>query len=160
MSQSTVLRAVGFIGLGTMGHSMARNLMKAGFAVRVFDVRREAIDELAPLGAQAATSIADAARGADAVVAMLPNTPNVEAVVMGEDVLLANPPSGRLIVDMSTIAAVAERRMNAACAVQGIEYVDAPVSGGPIGAKNATLTIMAGGSSVGTAITLQTVCQN
>jgi 2-hydroxy-3-oxopropionate reductase len=149
MSQSTALRTVGFIGLGTMGHSMAQNLMKAGFAVRVFDVRREAVDELAALGAHAASSIADAAQGADVAITMLPNTPDVEAVVLGEGGLLANPPAGKLIVDMSTIAPVAERRMHAACAAQGIEYVDAPVSGGPIGAKNATLTIMAGGTAQG-----------
>lgn len=147
MSQSTALRTVGFIGLGTMGREMARNLMKAGIAVRVFDVRREAVDDLAALGAQAAESAADAARGADAAITMLPNTPDVEAVVLGEEGLLAHPPTGRLIIDMSTIAPAAERRMHAQCADKGIEYVDAPVSGGPIGAKNAALTIMAGGTA-------------
>lgn len=147
MSQSTALRTVGFIGLGTMGREMALNLMKAGMAVRVFDVRRDAVDELAALGAHAARSVADAAQGAEVAITMLPNTPDVEAVVLGEGGLLAHPPAGRLIIDMSTIAPAAVRRMHAQCAAQGIEYVDAPVSGGPIGAKNATLTIMAGGTA-------------
>lgn len=146
MSQSTSVRTVGFIGLGTMGREMALNLMKASIAVRVFDMRREAVDELASLGAYAAQSVADAARDADAAITMLPNTPDVEAVVLGEEGLLAHPPKGRLIIDMSTIAPAAERRMHALCDAQGIHYVDAPVSGGPIGAKNATLTIMAGGT--------------
>jgi 2-hydroxy-3-oxopropionate reductase len=147
MSQSTALRTVGFIGLGTMGREMAQNLMKAGIAVRVFDVRRDAVEELAALGAHAARSAADAAQGADAAITMLPNTPDVEAVVLGEEGLLAHPPTGRLIIDMSTIAPAAERRMHALCEAQDIDYVDAPVSGGPIGAKNATLTIMAGGTA-------------
>ncbi|MFM0205449.1 NAD(P)-dependent oxidoreductase [Paraburkholderia fungorum] len=147
MSQSTALSTVGFIGLGTMGREMALNLMKAGMAVRVFDVRREVVEELGGLGAYAANSAADAAQGADAAITMLPNTPDVEAVVLGEQGLLANPPRGCLLIDMSTIAPVAARRMHAQCAAQGIEYVDAPVSGGPIGAKNATLTIMAGGTA-------------
>jgi 2-hydroxy-3-oxopropionate reductase len=148
MSQSTAFSTVGFIGLGTMGREMALNLMKAGMTVRVFDVRREVVEELAGLGAYAACSVADAAHMTDATITMLPNTPDVEAVVLGDQGLLSNPPAGRLLIDMSTIAPVAARRMHAQCAAQGIEYIDAPVSGGPIGAKNATLTIMAGGTAL------------
>ncbi|HEY1608487.1 MAG TPA: NAD(P)-dependent oxidoreductase [Paraburkholderia sp.] len=149
MSQSTSSRTVGFIGLGTMGREMAVNLIKAGIAVRGFDVRRDAVDELAALGAQAADSVADAVNGADAAIMMLPNTPDVEAVMLGEGGLIAHPPAGRLVIDMSTIAPVAERRINAVCSELAIEYVDAPVSGGPRGARNATLTIMAGGTARG-----------
>ena len=149
MPHSTAQHTVGFIGLGTMGREMAANLVKAGMTVRAFDVRREAIDELAALGAHAASSVAEAAQGADAVVTMLPNTPDVEAVVLGEHGLLANPPTGRLVIDMSTIAPAAARGVHARCAAESVEFVDAPVSGGPIGAKNATLSIMAGGTAHG-----------
>lgn len=138
---------VGFIGLGTMGREMARNLIEAGCTVRAYDVRREAIDELAALGAEAASSSADAARDADIAISMLPDTPQVEEVVYGAGGLLADPPRGRLFADMSTISPVAVRRMAADLAAAGIAMVDAPVSGGPIGAKNATLSIMAGGET-------------
>ncbi|KQT14171.1 NAD(P)-dependent oxidoreductase [Ramlibacter sp. Leaf400] len=138
---------VGFIGIGTMGREMALNLAKAGFRVAVHDVRPEAAQALAGGGIRAATSIADAARGADVVITMLPDTPDVEAVVYGEAGLLANPPEGRLIVDMSTIAPDAVRRMHADCAKAGVAFIDAPVSGGPVGAKNAALSIMAGGDA-------------
>jgi 2-hydroxy-3-oxopropionate reductase len=138
---------VGFIGLGTMGREMARNLIEAGCTVRAYDVRREAIDDLAALGAEAASSPADAARDADIAITMLPDTPQVEEVVYGEGGLLANPPRGRLLADMSTISPVAVRRMAADLKAAGIDMVDAPVSGGPIGAKNATLSIMAGGEA-------------
>ena len=138
---------VGFIGLGTMGREMARNLVRSGFAVRGYDVREEASAEVATHGATAVRSIAEAARGADAVITMLPNTPHVESVLFDADGLLAAPPPGRLIIDMSTISPNAVRRMHAACAKAGLEFLDAPVSGGPPGARDATLTIMAGGAA-------------
>lgn len=139
--------SVGFIGLGTMGREMARNLLEAGFAVRVFDVVPAAIDALVALGAQAATGPADAACDADIAITMLPDTPQVEEVVLGAGGLLADPPRGRLVVDMSTIAPVAVRRMAAELKANGIDLLDAPVSGGPVGAKNAALSIMAGGEA-------------
>lgn len=140
-------KTVGFIGLGTMGREMALNLMKAGFAVRAYDVRREAIDDLAEQGAIAASDVSDAATSADIVVTMLPDTPHVEETVYGENGLLASPPSGRLVVDMSTISPVAVRRMHADLKKAGVDFLDAPVSGGPIGAKKATLSIMVGGDA-------------
>lgn len=139
--------AVGFIGIGTMGREMAVNLARAGHRVAAYDVRREAAEALAPFGIRAAASIADASRGADAVITMLPDTPDVEAVVYGDGGLLANPPEGRLVIDMSTIAPGAVRRMHADLARAGVAFVDAPVSGGPVGAKNAALSIMAGGDA-------------
>ena len=138
---------VGFIGIGTMGRHMAINLAKAGHQVTAFDVRRESAEGLAAFGIGFAESIAEASAGADAVITMLPDTPDVEAVVYAEDGLLANPPAGRLVVDMSTIAPQAVRRMHADFQRIGVGFVDAPVSGGPIGAKNATLSIMAGGDA-------------
>jgi 2-hydroxy-3-oxopropionate reductase len=147
MTQHGAPRTAGFIGLGTMGREMALNLLKADIAVRVFDVRRAAVDELAGLGAYGASSVADAAHGADVVITMLPDTPDVEAVVDGAQGLIANPPAGRLVIDMSTIAPAAVRRMQAQAQAAGIAFLDAPVSGGPVGAKSATLTIMVGGEA-------------
>lgn len=139
--------SVGFIGLGTMGREMVHNLLKAGHHVAVFDIVGDAVAALAAEGARPAKSPADAAAGADIAITMLPDTPQVEDVIYGESGLLASPPRGRLIVDMSTISPVAVRRMQADLKVVGTDFIDAPVSGGPIGAKNATLTIMAGGDA-------------
>ena len=136
---------VGFVGLGTMGREMALNLLKAGFAVCAYDVRKEAIDDLVAQGATGAQSPADAARDADIVISMLPDTPQVEEIVYGEGGLLSALPRGRLLVDMSTISPVAVRRMHADLKAAGVAFLDAPVSGGPVGAKNASLSIMAGG---------------
>lgn len=138
-------QAVGFIGLGTMGREMVLNLLKAGHPVRVTDVRREAVEELVARGATAGDGPADTARDADLAITMLPYTPQVEEVVYGENGLLAGPPKGRLVVDMSTISPVAVRRMHADLGERGVAFLDAPVSGGPLGAKNAALSIMVGG---------------
>jgi 2-hydroxy-3-oxopropionate reductase len=145
MSTTIQPGVVGFIGIGTMGREMAINLAKAGHRVAAFDVRREASDALAALGIRPASCIADAAQGADAVITMLPDTPDVEAVVYGDGGLLAKPPTGKLVIDMSTIAPGAVRRMHTDLARAGVAFIDAPVSGGPLGAKNAALSIMAGG---------------
>ena len=139
--------SVGFIGLGTMGREMVRNLLKAGHEVTVFDIVEDAVAALAAEGATPAKSPVDAAAAADIAITMLPDTPQVEDVIYGEGGLLASPPGGRLIVDMSTISPVAVRRMHADLKAAGTDFIDAPVSGGPIGAKNATLTIMAGGEA-------------
>jgi 2-hydroxy-3-oxopropionate reductase len=138
---------VGFIGLGTMGREMVLNLMKAGHRVRVFDIMRGVVDELAAAGAIAATSPADAARNCDIAFSMLPDTPQVEDVIYGADGLFKAPPAGKLIVDMSTISPVAVRRVYADLKAVGTAFIDAPVSGGPVGAKNAALSIMAGGDA-------------
>jgi 2-hydroxy-3-oxopropionate reductase len=138
---------VGFIGLGTMGREMVLNLMKAGHRVRVFDIMRGVVDELAAAGAIAATSPADAARNCDIAISMLPDTPQVEDVIYGADGLFKAPPAGKLIVDMSTISPVAVRRVYADLKAVGTAFIDAPVSGGPVGAKNAALSIMAGGDA-------------
>jgi 2-hydroxy-3-oxopropionate reductase len=138
---------VGFIGLGTMGREMVLNLMKAGHRVRVFDIIRGAVDELAAAGAIAATSPADAAQNCDIAISMLPDTPQVEDVIYGADGLFKAPPAGKLIVDMSTISPVAVRRVYADLKAVRTAFIDAPVSGGPVGAKNAALSIMAGGDA-------------
>lgn len=139
--------SVGFIGLGTMGREMVINLLKAGHAVHAYDVRAEAIDEVTAHGAVAAASPAEAAREADIAISMLPDTPQVEEVVYGPGGLMETPPRGRLMVDMSTISPVAVRRMSHDLGTKGVALLDAPVSGGPIGATNAALSIMVGGAA-------------
>jgi 3-hydroxyisobutyrate dehydrogenase len=145
MERSDQNATVGFVGLGTMGREMALNLLKAGYPVRAYDVRNEAIEDLLHQGATGAESPADAARNATIVISMLPDTPQVEEIVYGASGLLASPPRGRLFVDMSTISPVAVRRMHADLKAAGIAFLDAPVSGGPVGARNASLSIMVGG---------------
>ncbi len=139
---------IGFIGLGVMGREMSRNLVTAGYNVAVYDVRADAADELVSIGARRAVSIADAVRDADIAITMLPDTPQVEEVVAGEQGLRKNPPKGGLFVDMSTISPQATKRMHAILGKQGLGMLDAPVSGGPQGAKNATLSIMVGGDAI------------
>jgi 2-hydroxy-3-oxopropionate reductase len=139
--------SVGFIGIGTMGREMVRNLLKAGHAVRAFDLNEGSVADIVKEGATRAKTPADAAQGADIVITMLPDTPHVEATIYGENGLLKSPPPGKLIVDMSTISPVAVRRIHADLQKLGVSFIDAPVSGGPLGAKNAALSIMAGGEA-------------
>ena len=139
------MASVGFIGVGVMGCEMVRNLLKAQHRVRVFDVRPEASEALRGDGAEVAASVADAVRDADIAITMLPDTPHVQQAVLGTDGILANPPRGGILVDMSTIAPQATREMCATLAKASVAMLDAPVSGGPQGAKNATLSIMVGG---------------
>lgn len=140
---------VAFIGIGVMGREMARNLAQAGHDVVAYDIVPSAVAALAVHGVRAAGSIAQATRDADIVISMLPDTPQVELLVHGEDGLLAHPPKGGLYVDMSTIAPEATQRFGAALAAIGVTMLDAPVSGGPGGARDARLTIMAGGTPEG-----------
>ena len=142
-----MIRKIGFIGLGTMGQHMATNLIKAGFELIVFDVVPDAVMKAVEAGARAADSVADVGRRSDAVVLMLPNTPDVDMVVYGESGLLNNPPSQALVIDMSTISPVAARRVCADLATKNVAFLDAPVSGGPLGARNANLTVMVGGDA-------------
>jgi 2-hydroxy-3-oxopropionate reductase len=137
--------SIGFIGLGTMGRFMAENLIRVGFELVVFDVREQAIAPLQALGAGVAANPREVGARAGTVISMLPDTPDVEAVIYGPDGLLSDAPFCRLIVDMSTIAPGAVRKISADLAAKGIAFLDAPVSGGPVGAESGTLTIMAGG---------------
>ena len=136
---------VGFIGLGLMGKPMAGHIVRAGYALTVHNRSQAAVDELVKMGACAATSSRAVAVDSDVVITMLPDSPDVEAVVSGADGILAGARPGLIHVDMSTIAVTATRRIAELEAEQGVIHVDAPVSGGDIGAKNATLTIMVGG---------------
>jgi 2-hydroxy-3-oxopropionate reductase len=137
---------VGFIGLGVMGKPMVRNLLTAGFEVIAYSRTRASVDEMAGDGATAAGSPREVAEQADVVILMLPDSPQVRDVVDGDDGVLAGARSGSLVIDMSTISPVVTREIAEVCGERGIGWVDAPVSGGDVGAREATLSIMAGGS--------------
>jgi 2-hydroxy-3-oxopropionate reductase len=136
-----------FIGLGVMGRPMARRLIGAGFELAVFNRSRPPVDELAAEGARGATSLADAVRGAEVVFTMLPDTPDVEAVMGGEEGVLARAEPNALVVDMSTIAPGAAQALAARAEASGRRMLDAPVSGGDVGAQAGTLSIMVGGAA-------------
>ena len=136
---------VGYIGLGLMGKSIARNILKAGYPLVVHNRSHAAVDELVAEGAKAAASPAEVARGVDVVFTNLPDTPDVELVVLGADGILAGAHPGLVWVDNSTIKPAAARSLAARLAEKGAAALDAPVSGGDIGARNATLAIMVGG---------------
>jgi 2-hydroxy-3-oxopropionate reductase len=142
-----VTNRIGFIGIGVMGRHMARNLARGGFQVAAYDVRREALDGLAEANLRISPSIADASEDADVVVTMLPDTPQAQEVLLGRGGVSSHPPHGRLVIDMSTISASATQAMAATLKSRGIALLDAPVSGGPIGAEKAALSIMVGGEA-------------
>lgn len=138
---------VGFVGLGTMGREMARNLVEAGCAVTAYDIDPSAVDALSRIGARPAENVREVGADVDVVVTMLPDTPHVEEVALGPGGLVETMRPGTVLVDMSTISPVATRAMAERLAASGIAMLDAPVSGGPIGAKNASLSIMVGGDA-------------
>ena len=141
------MTTIAFIGLGHMGLPMARNLLKAGFNLRVFDLLQAAVENLAKDGAQAASSALDAVQDADVVVSMLPASRHVEGLYLGDNGLLAALKPGSLVLECSTIAPEAARKVHQAAAARGIELLDAPVSGGTAGAAAGTLTFMIGGAA-------------
>ena len=136
---------IGFIGLGIMGKPMVKNLMKAGHEVVCFDIIKENVDEMTKAGATAAVSSADVARQVPLVITMLPNSPHVKSVVLGDDGVLSGAEEGLIIVDMSSIAPLASQEIAKACAAKGVRMLDAPVSGGEPKAIDGTLAIMVGG---------------
>src|SRR5436190_15501234 len=136
---------VGFIGLGIMGRPMALNLRKAGHTVSVYGRRAATMQPLVEAGASAAQSPEDVAASSDVVFIMVSDTPDVEQVVLGEKGVIHRARAGTVVVDMSTISPAATRRMSAELAKRRIDMLDAPVSGGEVGAVNATLSIMVGG---------------
>ena len=136
---------VGFIGLGIMGKPMAKNLVKAGYDLIVYDIVDAAVKELGEAGAQTAASIAEVAQAADVIVTMLPNSPHVKEVVLGAGGVLENAKEGTIVVDMSSISPIASQEIAAECSKKGVTLLDAPVSGGEPKAIDGTLAIMVGG---------------
>ena len=136
---------IGFIGLGVMGKPMAKNLIKAGHQLVVHSRTRASVDEVVAAGAAAAVSPADVARRTTMVITMLPDTADVELVLTGPDGVLPALQPRAIVADMSSISPVATKRLAALVADRGGSMLDAPVSGGEIGAINASLSIMVGG---------------
>lgn len=135
---------IAFVGLGNMGAPMARNLLRHGHSLVVFDVVQRNVDALTAAGAMAATSVRAAAATAELVITMLPSSPHVKTVYLGDDGVLAGVPSGIPLIDSSTIDPHSAREVAAAAAAHGNPMADAPVSGGTGGAETATLTFMVG----------------
>jgi 4-hydroxybutyrate dehydrogenase/sulfolactaldehyde 3-reductase len=140
------MRRIGFIGLGAMGGPMAKNVLKAGHALAVHDVLPERVAELARLGAEARSSPRDVARDAECVITMLPDSPDVEAVLLGPDGVVRGARAGSLVVDMSTIDPATTRKVAGALGASGLRFVDAPVGRTSAHAEAGTLFIMIGGS--------------
>lgn len=136
---------IGFVGLGVMGMPMATNLARAGHRVSGYNRSPEKTKRFAAAGGIAASSVADAVYDADVVITALPDSPDVEEVVLGADGVFASAPNGTLLIDTSTISPATARHVAAAAVDVGMRAVDAPVSGGEQGASNATLSIMVGG---------------
>ncbi|HSM70594.1 MAG TPA: NAD(P)-binding domain-containing protein [Anaerolineales bacterium] len=138
---------VGYIGLGLMGKSMARNILKAGFPLVVHNRSQAAVDELVAEGAKQADSPKDVAEQVDVVFTNLPDSPDVELVALGENGIIEGAHDGLIFVDNSTIKPAAARMIAGKLSEKNVSALDAPVSGGDIGAKNGTLTIMVGGEA-------------
>ena len=141
------MERVGFVGLGTMGAAMARNIAMAGFPLTVWNRTPNRATALREVGATAAKTPADVARGSDVVVTCVSDTPDVEAVLFGEGGVAKGARRGQLVIDCSTISPSATRDFATRLEQLGVALVDAPVSGGSEGAKNATLTIFVGGDA-------------
>jgi len=138
---------IGFIGLGIMGKPMAAHLVVAGHTVRVYDRNSAPVQALSEKGAVACSNSAEVAEKADIIFIMVPDTPDVEAVLFGSNGVAERVRKGSIVVDMSSISPIATKEFARKLAAQGVEMLDAPVSGGQVGAENATLSIMVGGKS-------------
>lgn len=136
---------VGFIGLGIMGQPMARNVLINGYPLVVYDLSPAAVAALTAQGASAADSPRHLAEQVDIVLLCLPDSPDVQAAMLGPDGVLAGTRSGQIVIDMSTISPVVARELATTAAAQGVTFLDAPVSGGEVGARSGTLSIMVGG---------------
>jgi 2-hydroxy-3-oxopropionate reductase len=138
-------QVIGFIGLGIMGRPMARNLLKAGYTLVVHSRSRGPVDEIAGAGAKVGSSPRDVAAQCDLLITMLPNSPDVEQVVLGRDGVIEGARPGLILLDMSTISPLVSQKIGAALAEKSVKMLDAPVSGGEKGAIDGVLSIMVGG---------------
>ncbi len=139
------MEGIGFIGLGIMGRPMASNLLKAGYALTVYNRSRGPVEELAARGAVPASSPKEVAQRSDVIITMLPDSPDVEEVVLGPGGVREGVRAGALFMDMSTVAPATARKVHGELEGVGVQSLDAPVSGGESGAKAGTLSIMVGG---------------
>ena len=146
MPASPANTKIGFVGLGIMGAPMAQNLLKAGFGLKVYNRSdRPRVQEVVDAGGERVATPRDAAEACDVVITMVTDTPDVEAVVLGEDGVIQGVSSGATVIDMSTISPRVTQEIAAKLKDKGVSMLDAPVSGGDVGAINATLSIMVGG---------------
>lgn len=141
------MERIGFIGLGIMGQPMARNIMQAGYPLVVYNRSRPAMETLGTAGAGLAECPKAVAEQSDVVITCVSDSPDVEAVVLGSNGLIEGVRSGMLYIDMSTIAPATSRQVYTALQAEGVDALDAPVSGGDIGAQQGTLSIMVGGDA-------------
>lgn len=139
------MKRIGFIGLGLMGAPMTRNLMRAGYSLTLHNRSRAIVDELAAAGATPANNPREVAEASDVVITCLPDSPDVEKVALGPDGIVHGARPGLIYIDMSTISPPVTRQIAAQLAQAGVAMLDAPVSGGDIGAQRGTLSIMVGG---------------
>jgi len=139
------MKKIGFIGLGIMGKPMAKNLLKAGYELVVFDLNQDAVKEVVAAGAKSAPTSKEVAQQSEVVITMLPNSPHVKTAVLGENGVLEGAKAGLVLIDMSSIAPLASQEIAAAVTKKGVEMLDAPVSGGEPKAIDGTLSIMVGG---------------
>jgi 3-hydroxyisobutyrate dehydrogenase len=139
------MKKIGFIGLGLMGTGMSKNLLKAGYEVTVWNRTASKMDPLVEAGAKAAKNPKEVAQNSDVVVTIVTDSPDVEEVLLGSDGAFYGAKKGDVFIDMSTISPIATREIADKLSEKGIEMLDAPVSGGVIGANNGTLSIMVGG---------------
>ena len=136
---------VGFIGLGIMGKPMSKNLLKAGYSLVVADRNPESIAEVIAAGAETAATAKDIAEQCDVIITMLPNSPHVKEVALGEGGIIEGAKPGTVLIDMSSIAPLASREISEALKAKGVDMLDAPVSGGEPKAIDGTLSVMVGG---------------
>jgi 2-hydroxy-3-oxopropionate reductase len=136
---------IGFIGLGIMGKPMSKNLLKAGYELIVVDRNQAAVDEVVAAGAKSAANAKEVAQQVDVIITMLPNSPHVKEVVLGENGILEGAEKGTIFIDMSSIAPLVSRELAAKLAEKGVEMLDAPVSGGEPKAIDGTMSVMVGG---------------
>ncbi|MBL1175513.1 2-hydroxy-3-oxopropionate reductase [Pantanalinema sp. GBBB05] len=141
------MERIGFIGLGIMGQPMAHNIMQAGYPLVVYNRSRPAMEILGAAGATLAESPKAIAEQSDVMITCVSDSPDVEAVVLGSNGLIKGVQSGMLYIDMSTIAPATSRQIYTALQAKGVDALDAPVSGGDIGAQQGTLSIMVGGEA-------------
>lgn len=136
---------VGFVGLGIMGKPMAKNILKAGYELKVYDFNQDSIAEVVAEGAQLALNGKEVAEFADVIITMLPNSPNVKAALFSEEGIAAGLSSGKAVIDMSSISPVASREFALELDKLGVDFLDAPVSGGEPAAIAGTIAVMVGG---------------
>jgi 3-hydroxyisobutyrate dehydrogenase len=139
------MKRIGFVGLGLMGTGMSKNLLKAGYPVTVWNRTASKMEPLVEAGAKAAGSPREVAENSDVVIDIVTDSPDVEQVLLGPDGVIQGAREGMVCIDMSTISPITTREISAKLAEKGVKMLDAPVSGGVIGANNGTLSIMVGG---------------